>query len=136
VTLGSNKTGVYSRGWNRIQTGRRNLRVSWLVASLVFSLGASAATNEVQVDVHDPALAREGSTYYLFSSGPGITFYSSQDMKAWRRRGRIFPENPSWAKGVASRFNGHVWAPDIVFHQGRFYLYYAVSSPGQNSSAI
>jgi len=111
-------------------------RVPGLAVTLAWSLAAHAATNQVQVDVHDPAMARQGDTYYLYSSGPGITFYSSRDMKAWRRRGRIFLENPTWAKGVASRFNGHVWAPDIVFHQGRYYLYYAVSSPGQNSSAI
>src|SRR5208337_2252903 len=79
---------------------------------------------------------REGDTYYLFSSGPGITFYSSKDMIHWTRRGRIFPGEPTWARGVASRFNGHVWAPDIAHHQGRYYLYYAVSSPGQNGSAI
>ena len=90
----------------------------------------------IQVSIHDPAMAREGDTYYLFSSGPGITFYSSQDMKNWKLRGRVFPGEPSWAKSVASRFNGHVWAPDIAHHDGRYYLYYAVSSPGQNSSAI
>ena len=90
----------------------------------------------IQVSIHDPAMAREGDTYYLFSSGPGITFYSSQDMKNWKLRGRVFPGAPSWAKSVASRFDGHVWAPDIAHHDGRYYLYYAVSSPGQNSSAI
>ena len=37
---------------------------------------------------------------------------------------------------MASGFNGHIWAPDIVHHDGRYYLYYAVSSSGQNSSAI
>jgi arabinan endo-1,5-alpha-L-arabinosidase len=90
----------------------------------------------VQVDVHDPALAKEGETYYLFSTGPGITFYSSRDMKTWTLRGRVFPGEPSWARGVASRFNGHIWAPDIVHHQGRYYLYYSVSSFGQITSAI
>jgi len=89
-----------------------------------------------QVDVHDPAMAKEGDTYYLFSSGPGITFYSSTDMKHWTRGGRVFPGEPSWARGVASGFNGHVWAPDIVYHDGRYYLYYAVSAQGKNSSAI
>ena len=44
-----------------------------------------------QVDIHDPAMAEEGDTYYLFSSGPGITFYSSKDMKTWKLRGRVFP---------------------------------------------
>ena len=89
-----------------------------------------------QVDIHDPAMAKEGDSYYLFSSGPGITFYSSRDMVTWELRGRVFPGDPSWAKGVASLFDGHVWAPDIIQHNGKYYLYYAVSSPGQNSSAI
>ena len=89
-----------------------------------------------QVDIHDPAMARDGDTCYLFSSGPGITFYSSKDMKNWESRGRVFPGDPSWAKGVTSNFNGHVWAPDIIHHDGKYYLYYAISATGKNSSAI
>lgn len=100
-------------------------------------IAAGSSTVEVkQVDVHDPAMAKDGDTYYLFSSGPGITSYSSKDMKTWRLEGRVFPGDPSWAKSVAPLFNGHVWAPDIVQHDGKFYLYYSVSSWGQNSSAI
>jgi arabinan endo-1,5-alpha-L-arabinosidase len=112
------------------------LQIFLLAASLTLPTVARAATNEIQVDIHDPAMAKEGDTYYLYSSGPGITFYSSKDMKTWKVRGRIFPGDPPWARGIASRFNGHIWAPDIVCHQGRYYLYYAVSSSGQNSSAI
>jgi arabinan endo-1,5-alpha-L-arabinosidase len=89
-----------------------------------------------QVDVHDPAMIKEGDTCYLFSSGPGITFYSSKDMVTWTLRGRVFPGDPSWARGVARGFNGHIWAPDIVKHDGRYYLYYAVSAMGKISSAI
>jgi arabinan endo-1,5-alpha-L-arabinosidase len=98
--------------------------------------GTFVAAQARQVDVHDPAMAKEGDTYYLFSSGPGITFYSSRDMKAWSLRGRVFPGEPVWARGVAGRFNGHVWAPDIIRHDGKYYLYYAVSASGENSSAI
>ncbi len=89
-----------------------------------------------QVSIHDPAMAREGDTYYLFSSGPGITFYSSRDMKNWKLGGRVFSGEPSWAKSVASRFDGREWAPDIVHRDGQYYLYYAVSAPGENNSAI
>lgn len=89
-----------------------------------------------QVSIHDPVMAREGDTYYLFSTGPGITFYSSIDLVNWQLRGRIFPGDPSWAKSVAPKFNGHIWAPDIVSHGGKFYLYYSVSSFGVNTSAI
>jgi arabinan endo-1,5-alpha-L-arabinosidase len=115
---------------------RFQLQVSLLAASLALSTAAYSATNAVQVDIHDPAMAKEGGTWYLYSSGPGITFYRSQDMIHWKLGGRVFPGVPSWAKGVASRFNGHVWAPDIVRRDGKYYLYYSVSSPGQNSSAI
>ncbi len=94
--------------------------------------GMSAA----QVSIHDPVMAKEGGTYYLFSTGPGITFYSSQDLRNWRLQGRIFPGNPAWAKQVAPSFNGHIWAPDIVQHAGKYYLYYAVSAFGKNTSAI
>ncbi len=89
-----------------------------------------------QVSVHDPAMAKEGDTYYLYSTGPGITFYSSKDMKRWERRGRIFAGEPSWARKVAPGFNGHLWAPDIIRHNGRYLLYYAVSAFGKNTSAI
>jgi arabinan endo-1,5-alpha-L-arabinosidase len=89
-----------------------------------------------QVSIHDPVMAQEGATYYLFSTGPGITFYSSKDMKNWGLRGRIFPGEPAWAKTVARGFNGHIWAPDIIRHDGKYYLYYAVSAFGKNTSAI
>jgi len=96
-------------------------------------IGSASA---VQVSIHDPVMAREGDTYYLFSTGPGITFYSSKDMKNWRLRGRIFPGDPAWAKRVAPSFNGHIWAPDIVKQGGKYYLYYSVSAFGKNTSAI
>ena len=121
------------RRWTRVSAGL----ASWLLTCLLLLTGsARGTTNQVQVDVHDPAMIKEDGTYYLFSSGPGITFYSSTDMRCWTRRGRVFPGDPTWAKGVASRFNGHIWAPDIVLHDGKYFLYYAVSSSGQNSSAI
>ncbi|HEY0946807.1 MAG TPA: arabinan endo-1,5-alpha-L-arabinosidase [Opitutaceae bacterium] len=88
------------------------------------------------MSIHDPVVAKEGDTYYLFSTGPGITLYSSADLKTWRPRGRVFPGEPSWARSIAPAFNGHLWAPDIVQRDGRFYLYYSVSSFGVNTSAI
>jgi arabinan endo-1,5-alpha-L-arabinosidase len=113
-----------------------------LVLSAVILGGTSVPAADLpaeevkQIDVHDPAMARDGDTYYLFSSGPGITYYSSKDMKIWKLEGRVFPDEPSWARRVAPRFNTHIWAPDIVEHDGEFYLYYSVSAWGQNTSAI
>lgn len=88
-----------------------------------------------QVSVHDPVMAKQGDTYYLYSTGPGITFYSSKDMVNWRPEGRIFAGHPAAAK-AAPGFNDHVWAPDIQHHNGKYLLYYSVSAFGKNTSAI
>jgi arabinan endo-1,5-alpha-L-arabinosidase len=98
--------------------------------------GYAAAADRPQVSIHDPVMAKEGDTYYLYSTGPGITFYSSKDMKHWEREGRVFPGNPSWAKDVSKTFDGHIWAPDVVHHNGHYYLYYSVSAFGKNTSAM
>lgn len=97
---------------------------------------ATALAAARQVSIHDPVMAKEGDTFTLFSTGPGITFYRSKDLKTWTLGGRVFPGDPAWAKSVAPHFNGHIWAPDIVAHDGKFYLYYSVSSFGRNTSAI
>jgi arabinan endo-1,5-alpha-L-arabinosidase len=86
--------------------------------------------------VHDPAMAKEGAGYYLFSTGPGISFYSSTDKTHWVSRGRIFATEPAWAHSITPRFNGHLWAPDVAAHDGKYYLYYSVSGFGRNDSAI
>ncbi len=99
---------------------------------MAWGLGACAT----QVSVHDPVMAKEGSTYYLFSTGPGITFYSSTDMLAWRPEGRVFAGEPAWARRAAPTFNDHIWAPDIYRHNGKYYLYYSVSGFGKNTSGI
>lgn len=106
-----------------------------------FSLGLLLACSQTgapagQVSIHDPVMARQDGTYYLFSTGPGITFYSSTDLKTWRLRGRVFPADPAWAKQVSPNFNGHIWAPDISRHDGKYYLFYSVSAFGKNTSAI
>jgi len=89
-----------------------------------------------QVDVHDPVMTREGDTWYLFSTGPGITIYSSKDRVNWRYSDRAFATEPTWAKSISPTFDGHLWAPDIYFHNNQFYLYYSVSAFGKNTSAI
>lgn len=107
-----------------------------LFISLICGLLMTFTVAAREVDVHDPVMAKEGDTYYLFSTGPGITFYSSKDMKNWKREGQVFAEDPTWAKSVSPSFNGHIWAPDIVQHKGMFYLYYSISAFGKNTSAM
>jgi arabinan endo-1,5-alpha-L-arabinosidase len=85
---------------------------------------------------HDPVVAKQGDTYYLFCTGPGITSFTSKDLKTWTQADPVFAKAPDWALAVAPGFNGHIWAPDITFHNGIYYLYYSVSAFGKNTSAI
>jgi len=95
-----------------------------------------ATSDAAQVSVHDPVMAKEGANYYLFSTGPGITFYSSTNLRDWRPEGRVFAGEPAWAKQAAPTFNDHIWAPDIAHHKGKYLLYYSVSGFGKNTSGI
>ena len=105
-------------------------------ALLLGLLGTVSSISAKQVSIHDPVMAQEAGNYYLFSTGPGITYYSSKDKVHWALAGRVFDTEPTWARSVAPGFNGHLWAPDIIEHNGSFYLYYSVSAFGKNTSAI
>ena len=105
-----------------------------VLASALLMTGCGAQAK--QVEVHDPVMTKAGDTYYVFSTGPGITYYESKDMVNWQLTGRVFPDEPSWARRVAPGFNGHLWAPDIYQKNGKFYLYYSASAFGKNTSGI
>ena len=85
---------------------------------------------------HDPVMMREDGMYYVFTTGPGITVWSSEDMRSWVRRPAVFDPYPDWVPVAIPDFAGHMWAPDIAYHDGLYYLYYSVSAFGRNTSAI
>ncbi|HTJ14053.1 MAG TPA: family 43 glycosylhydrolase [Dinghuibacter sp.] len=106
-----------------------------LIALLLFALRASAQA-PVGVPVHDPVMIRQDSTYYVFCTGMGITVWSSPDRLRWHKESPVFATPPAWAVQSVPGFRGHIWAPDISFYQGRFCLFYAVSTFGKNNSCI
>lgn len=91
--------------------------------------------------VHDPAIIRDGSTYYLFTTGhvsdaEGVVpMRTSSNLRDWSLRGAVFPALPAWAKNAVPGTRG-LWAPDISKTNGEFRLYYSVSTFGSNRSAI
>lgn len=93
-------------------------------------------SNAQSISVHDPVMAKLNDTYYLFCTGRGIAVWSSTDMKNWNREKPVFSEAPKWATEAVKGFRGHIWAPDISFYNGKYYLYYSVSAFGKNTSCI
>jgi len=88
------------------------------------------------IPVHDPVIIKQDSTYYIFCTGQGISVWSSTDRLNWKKAPPVFTTPPAWAVAAIPGFKGHIWAPDISYYNGRYYLYYAVSAFGKNTSAI
>lgn len=67
-------------------------------------------------DHPDPALVKDGDTYYVtfssFEAYPGLLVYKSHDLVNWE------PLAPALRTYI-----GSVWAPDLIKHDGRFYMY-------------
>jgi len=87
---------------------------------------------------HDPVMIKQDSVYYLFTTGNGISVASSTDMKNWTRLAPVFSSKPEWiTEEIVPGFRGnHLWAPDISFVNGTYYLYYSASAFAKNTSAI
>ena len=80
-------------------------------------------------------IIRQGSTYHVFYTGRGIPMLTSPDLINWKADERVFEANPAWiAREVPEARD--IWAPDISFRDGKYWLYYAVSTFGSNLSAI
>jgi arabinan endo-1,5-alpha-L-arabinosidase len=90
--------------------------------------------------VHDPAVAKEGNTYYVFCTGGRagqgiIPIRTSTNLRTWKASGYVFPALPEWvAREIPQARNA--WAPDVSHYNGRFHLYYSASSFGSRNSAI
>ncbi|PRX46853.1 arabinan endo-1,5-alpha-L-arabinosidase [Salegentibacter salegens] len=100
----------------------------------LFLLAFSVDAQEIRV--HDPVVAEQDGTFYLFNTGRGISVHSSTDLENWKREEPVFSEKPEWTDEVVEDFKNHIWAPDIFHKNGTYYLYYSVSSFGKNTSAI
>lgn len=86
---------------------------------------------------HDPSTpVRDGALWWIFSTGNGIQTRFSSDLETWTEGEPALKTLPSWHRDVVPEQKGHLWAPDVIQRDGRFLLYYSVSSWGKNVSAI
>ncbi|GAA5201525.1 arabinan endo-1,5-alpha-L-arabinosidase [Rugosimonospora acidiphila] len=90
---------------------------------------------------HDPSLARTRTGWYVFSTGDpqvaggAIQIRYSRDGRTWSSAGTVGTAIPSWV-GQAVPGVSNLWAPDVSYHDGQWYLYYAASTFGSNRSVI
>jgi arabinan endo-1,5-alpha-L-arabinosidase len=99
-------------------------------------------TNPVVTPVAaDPDIIRaEDGTFYLYATQDNwadnqgdryIPIFKSDDLVNWSFVKNAFVWPPKWKQG-----GGFYWAPDISFHEGTYYLYYAASLWGDPNPCI
>ena len=111
-----------------------------LVLSLLLSSNAAVAEKAAERGVNserlmlagdrpDPSITRDGDTYYMvhssFEYAPGLLIYRSKDLVRWEP-----------LVNALHRYVGSVYAPDIVKHNGRWYIYFPVVTPAHTTNMV
>jgi arabinan endo-1,5-alpha-L-arabinosidase len=109
--------------------------IAFFILSMLGQSCAAALTG--QLGIHDPStIIKEGSRYYVFATGQGISSKSSTNLTHWQNGPRVFDTAPAWTQQEVPANQGHFWAPDIIKYGEEYRLYYSVSSFGSQDSAI
>jgi xylan 1,4-beta-xylosidase len=92
--------------------------------------GDGTYLNPIMAGDHpDPSVLKDGSDYYMtfssFDAYPGLVIWHSRDLVNWE------PVGPSLFRNV-----GSVWAPDLVKHKGRYYIYFPGIGPAYRSNYV
>jgi arabinan endo-1,5-alpha-L-arabinosidase len=103
-----------------------------------------------ELNVHDPAIIKDGDYYYVFSTDAslgnlhplGVQIRRSRDLITWEYRGAAFKdfekdvaEAIAYA-GLKPQNKDGLWAPDIVKVNGKYRLYFSASTFGSSRSCI
>jgi beta-xylosidase/lysophospholipase L1-like esterase len=83
----------------------------------------------VSGDHPDPSILKDGSDYYMtfssFDAYPGLVIWHSKDLVNWQ------PIGPALFKNV-----GAVWAPELVKHGSRYYVYFPGIAPYRSNYVV
>jgi xylan 1,4-beta-xylosidase len=75
----------------------------------------------IPFDYPDPSVIRVGDDFYAVATAGGwaplFTVLTSRDAVNWTAVGSVFLQPPEWA-------DDDFWAPEIVEHKGRYFVYY------------
>lgn len=97
----------------------KKLACFFAIISLSFSINAqNNYTNPVLGgDYPDPSIVRVGKDYYMTHSSfeyyPGLLVWHSTDLVNWKR-----------ISFALQKYVGSVWAPDLIYHKGMYYIYF------------
>lgn len=91
---------------------------------------ASDAANIKDINIRDPFIFadQKTQTYYMYASHSvdgrgGVEVYKSKDLVEWSEPVQVFIVSAS------NRLTGKVWAPEMHYYKGKYYLFLTLNSP-------
>lgn len=123
-------------------------RIGYILTLLLTCSSLSLVAQSWPAGIHDPSsIVKCKDTYWIFGTGDGIHTMYSKDMVTWQNGPTPFTKTdfPSWiskyVKGATDDdgnaiFHGAFWAPDIIYMNNKYYLYYSCSEWGTMTSTI
>lgn len=107
-----------------------------LLVLTVFS-GHAALALQGYPGAHDPStMVKRNGVYHIWTTGDQIYHMTSTDLINWQPAAPVFAAGtfPGWITSYVPNFKGIFWAPECVFMNGKYYLYYSCSLGGRESA--
>jgi autotransporter-associated beta strand protein len=142
------QTAVGFSGLGQLAIVRHRPKCLFWFAAIIVLMAAMAKTNEAAdhltlsgtLGAHDPSsMLKDGSRYYYYATNGYIVSRSSSNMTSWSAGPTVFNSTtlPAWTLAYTGADHpGELWAPDVVYFNGLYHLYYSASSWGSQISAI
>jgi len=119
-----------------LQQVMRGQKRAWfaVLGVALFILLSQAA--RAQPPSHDPSrmIRNTDGRYWILTTGDGVWAMSSSNSNFtdWRAERTVFPIGtwPSWINNFVNGFQGFFWAPDVIFMNNQYYLYYSCAGVG------
>lgn len=79
----------------------------------------------------DPSVVKGKDGYfYVYATGDVVPIRRSKNLVDWDSVGNAFRQKPSWKNA------GGIWAPEVKYVDGKYYMYYAFSTWGDPNPGI
>ncbi len=129
---------IYSSKTCRMASGRLSFNA---VKILFVCIVLTISTLKAQPPSHDPStMVTSGGRYWIFTTGDGVWCMSSSNVNFtdWRAEPTPYTKTswPSWIKTYVPNFAGTFWAPEVVYVNNQYRLYYSCSTFGSKNSCI
>ncbi|GAA4457913.1 family 43 glycosylhydrolase [Phytohabitans houttuyneae] len=137
-----NDTGGTNQQWQLVTVGSGTPTTAPTTAAPTSSPGTppgsypNPARLTGSTGAHDPTAVRApNGTYIVVTTGDNLPIKTSTDRTSWQNAGVVWPNGASWTTAYTGGGRS-LWAPDISYRNGQFYLYYSASTFGSQHSAI